>query len=46
MLIGSASPDKDGLVNYKLFAGKVKDMVDGVFDLVNLSKVSHLIAAG
>lgn len=46
MLIGSANPDKDGNVNYKAFASKVKDMIDGVFSLVNLSKISAQIAAG
>jgi len=41
VLIGSANPDKDGFVNYKSFAGKIKDMIDGVFSLENLSKVAN-----
>jgi hypothetical protein len=44
--LGSSNPDKDGLVNYKVFAGKIKDMIDSIFDLVKMQKVANLVSAG
>ena len=45
-LMGLSAPDKDGMVNYKEFAVKAKDMINELFTVKTMSEKATLIQTG
>ena len=43
ILLGTGKPDRAGLINYKDFAFKAKDMMDTLFSLRSLNKMAAII---
>ena len=46
ILIGLSNPDERGMVNYKEFSFKCKDMIDELFSMKSLSEKASLIQQG